>query len=139
MQLPSSAGVKPMGEIIWRYSTTGCTDILLLQECVEQRLVEIHGSEAAKDRVMEAVNDRLLQLRPLHEAYFPSRGLDAPTMTAMERKRLMQFFAIALYSLVPDSITRLVAGEDALYSCAKPTRVGLLLPLCAPAEDEWDA
>lgn len=57
------------------------------------------------------VNHRLEQMRPLHEAYYPTSGLDAPKMQGVERKSLLKFLAPALYGIVDDNITETIAGE----------------------------
>lgn len=56
------------------------------------------------------VNDRLGKMRPLHEAYFPSSGLDAPKMQGVERKSLMKFLAPAVYGIADDHTTQTIAG-----------------------------
>ena len=57
------------------------------------------------------VNGRLKEMLPLHEAFYPFDGLEAKKATAEENRGLMKFLAVAVYGVVDDNITELIAGK----------------------------
>jgi len=94
----------------------GMTNHIL--DVVNMWLKRCQGSLGYKQQI----NERLAAMRPLHEAYYPQTGLNAPKMQGTETKSLLQFLAPALYGLAPDNMTSVIAGVQSVGR-----RVGLLL------------
>lgn len=80
-----------------------------LLEALEAHLQHEHGASRAQD-MLSLVNHRLAQMRPLHEAFYPSDGLAAEIAMAEERRGLMKFLPVACYGLVEQTVVDLLAG-----------------------------
>jgi hypothetical protein len=67
-------------------------------------------SKVLNSRDRKRVNERLAQMLPLHQADYPSQGMDASKMRGDEAKSLMKFLAPALYGILPDADFKVIAG-----------------------------
>jgi hypothetical protein len=70
-----------------------------------------HNSKSVAAGIKSEINYRLSELRGLHEAFYPSDGMDAVNAMAEERKGLMKFMAVALNGKVEVKVVDLFAGE----------------------------
>lgn len=68
-----------------------------------------HGSKTAAAAVKAEINYRLSEMRGLHEAFYPSDGMDAVNAMAEERRGLMKFMAVALNGSVDVQVVDLYA------------------------------
>lgn len=81
-----------------------------LLEALEAYLQHEYGASRAAE-MLSLVNHRLAQMRPLHEAFYPSDGLAAEIAMAEERRGLMKFLPVACYGLVEQTVVDLLAGK----------------------------